>query len=176
MKLWKNYANYEKIKKWLIFYISYYVCFSWKFEFTKHKLLISNSFQRTGTKFIGKCIGSWSQNGLVHNSKVVFLNDLLKITEKLRIIVLKCWSILCDEKRINVPSVLQKKLLKIQRTNFFWTTRYKHKSSEIFSFYAQDQFKKRGNAINLFDMTCKQFKPKWMLQLDLGTTLRRYMA
>ena len=73
--------------------------------------------------------------------------------------VLKFWSALSEEKRISVPSVLQKKLLKKQRTNFFWTTRYKHKSFEIFSFYAQDQFKERENAIILFDMACKLFNP-----------------
>ena len=50
----------------------------------------------------------------------------MKITEKLWIRVLECWPAptLSDEKRIDVLSVLKKKLLKKQRATFFWTTHY----------------------------------------------------
>ena len=63
---------------------------------------------------------------MVHNSKVVSFASSVKITEKLSIRVLECWpaSALSDKKRIDVLSVLKKKLLKKQRDTFFWTTRY----------------------------------------------------
>ena len=63
---------------------------------------------------------------MVHNAKVVSFDNSVKITEKLWIRVLECWPALSlsNEKRIDVLSVLKKKLLKKQRANFFWTTRY----------------------------------------------------
>ena len=87
----------------------------------KQKFLTLKSSQRIGKKFIKNCTGSRLQNGVVHNSIVSFFNYSVKITEKLWNKVLKCKPgiDLSDEKRIDVPSVLQKLLLKKQRANFF---------------------------------------------------------
>ena len=58
---------------------------------------------------------------MVHNSKVDFLNNSVKITEKLWIRVLKWWPALTlsDEKRIGVLSVLQKKVNEATKSWFF---------------------------------------------------------
>ena len=77
-----------------------------------------------------------------------FFNNSVKITEKLWNRVLECWPALTlsNEKRISVLSVLQKKLLKKQRANFFWTTRY---ILHFWNFYAQY----RAQMVNLPRLT-----------------------
>ena len=53
-------------------------------DFSKQKFFISNPIQMIGGKFMGQCIGSRLQNGMVHNSKVSFFITV-KTTKKLEI-------------------------------------------------------------------------------------------